>query len=47
MIERLQAAGAISEAQILAERRNVLGNNQGWDGFVRKRWRDLVEVIWP
>jgi hypothetical protein len=44
-IERLRAAGFNEEAEILAEWRNCYGNDQGWDGFAREQWPELMDIV--
>lgn len=46
-IRRLRSAGHSREAEELEAWRDINGNNWGWDGFVRREWPDLVDVIWP
>ena len=46
-INRLRAAGFENEADELEAWRNNYGNNQGWDGSIRRRHPHVIHVIWP
>lgn len=46
-IQQLRAAGLDHEASKLDEWRNVLGNNQGWDGWISREYPHVVAVLWP
>jgi hypothetical protein len=45
-VRRLFDAGYSAESEALGLWRNRLGNAQGWDGWLRKRYPHLVEIVW-
>ena len=45
-IDRLRRAGHTDAAQALKQWRSKVGTYQGWDGFVRSAWPNLIPVIW-
>jgi hypothetical protein len=45
-IRRLQDLGFPKEAESLRDWRNEIGTAQGWDGWVRGAFPDLIKAIW-
>jgi hypothetical protein len=45
-IKRFAAAGRSDAAAWLQQRRNLVGNNWGWDGWVRRNYLELLDIIW-
>jgi hypothetical protein len=46
-VQRLRAAGNDQAASELAAYRSAHGDHKGWDGWLRKRFRQLVAIVWP
>ena len=43
----LMVANRTDELDELARYRDKNGRHWGWDGWFRKRFPDLVDVVWP
>lgn len=46
-VQRLRDARFDLEANALELWRNIIGTNSGWDGWIRKEYPHVIDVIWP
>jgi len=46
-VQILRKAGHAQAASELAAYRSAHNDHKGWDGWIRKRFRDLVKLLWP